>query len=144
MWVRQHISKNPPLLRVLQMSIVNSWLVRLSRQLPVEWSQRRGTIFSNPPWPEKLVAHLPASFQSICKSAAGKHGCQTTPPTPSSCLQLIEGSGSLVAQWLGLCTSTAGGAWVPSLELKFPHSTQHGQKENFLRTHQTLRGEGWG
>ena len=68
-----------PLLRVLQMSIVNSRLVRLSRQLPVEWSQRRGTIFSNPPWPEKLVAHFSASFQSICKSAAGRHGCQAPP-----------------------------------------------------------------
>ena len=107
----------------------------------MEWSQSQGTIFSNPPWPEKLVAHFPASFQSICKSATGRHGCQTPPRV------LVYNLLRAAVPWRpsGLdSVLPLQGAWVPSLELTFQHAMQHSQKENFLRTHQTLRVKGWG
>ena len=37
---------------------------------------------------------------------------------------------SLVVQWLGLCTFTAEGVWVPSLVWELRSCKQHGQKEN--------------
>ena len=36
---------------------------------------------------------------------------------------------SLAVQWLGLCTSTAGGPGsIPGWGAKIPHATWHGQK----------------
>jgi len=36
----------------------------------------------------------------------------------------------LAVQWLGLCTSTAGGKGsIPGQEMKIPHATSHGQKQ---------------
>ena len=45
-------------------------------------------------------------------------------------LRLNDSGTSLAVQWLGLCTSTAGGTGsIPGRGTKFSHAEQRGQKE---------------